>query len=94
MAKTFRCFLTSLAATLIAANMSLAGGDADLPAPDPPGHWRYITQDAERTTSQCIGDPKTPLCAMETVWACYVRNKAEFCAIVGVITDFVGTTPV
>jgi hypothetical protein len=35
--------------------------------------WRVMTQSDAISTSRCIGDPKTPLCAIETVEACIVR---------------------
>ncbi len=35
-------------------------------------------------TSDCIGDPKTPLCAVETFLACSVRQDMSLCRKVGV----------
>ena len=34
-------------------------------------------------TSRCIGNPKTPLCAVETFIACWVRRNRPLCEIVG-----------
>lgn len=43
---------------------------------------RRITQ--TEATSDCIGEPKTPLCAAETFLACTTRRKLELCHAVGV----------
>jgi hypothetical protein len=43
--------------------------DPDLPAIDPPGKGRVMTHDDLTSTSNCIGNPITPLCAVETVIA-------------------------
>ena len=50
-----------------------------IPKPDPPGHWRVLTQDDATSTSKCIGNPKTPLCAVETLQACFHRKKPGYC---------------
>ena len=42
--------------------------------------WNYLTDDAERTTSRCIGTPETPLCAVETLLACFQRSDRALCA--------------
>jgi hypothetical protein len=57
--------------------------DPDLPLPDPPGVWRKLTHDDATTDSRCIGDPKTPLCAIETYFACFLRREPDYCDIVG-----------
>src|SRR5919204_386353 len=44
---------------------------------DPKGSWRELT--AERGTSACVGDPKTPICAVETVLACLQRGDWKLC---------------
>jgi hypothetical protein len=43
------------------------------------GEIREIT--ANTSTSDCIGDPKTPACALETLIACGVRKDAKLCGI-------------
>ena len=43
---------------------------------------RSITQTG--ATSQCIGDPRTPLCAVETLIACFTRHDMSLCRRVGV----------
>lgn len=44
---------------------------------DPPGTWRVMGSD--RATSDCIGDPVTPTCAVETQFACFVRRVVQLC---------------
>lgn len=50
-----------------------------------------VTQDAQirriiqtQATSECIGDPKTPLCAVDTFIACLTRRQLELCRVVGI----------
>jgi len=45
--------------------------------PDPPGTWRHV--DTETASSQCIGRPDTPHCAVDTLMACGVRDADELC---------------
>jgi len=52
---------------------------ADVPPPD---EMRFIT--THDATSKCIGDPKTPLCAVETILACFARHDSDLCLKVGV----------
>lgn len=44
----------------------------------PPDEIRYIEKDS--ATSDCLGDPKTPLCAVETELARFLRDAGHFCA--------------
>jgi hypothetical protein len=53
----------------------------ELPPIDGPDQWHVLTHDDATSTSKCIGDPKTPLCAVETVLACFLRHKDELCRI-------------
>ncbi|MBM3556139.1 MAG: hypothetical protein FJX47_11370 [Alphaproteobacteria bacterium] len=53
-----------------------------LPAPDAEGTYRVITRDPATTTSDCIGRPVTPLCAVETFIACRTREDFELCKAV------------
>ncbi len=48
-------------------------------APDPESVWRRISR--ADSTSQCIGEPLTPLCTIETYHACFVRRIAELCQV-------------
>lgn len=54
--------------------------DPDLPRADPRGYWRQVTLDPETTTSKCIGNLSTPLCAVETMVACRERHDWDMCA--------------
>jgi hypothetical protein len=55
--------------------------DPDLPALDPPGKGRVMTHDDATSTSKCVGNPVTPLCAVETMIACFERKDGELCRI-------------
>lgn len=68
---------------LIVAPALAQTGDPILPPPDPPGSWRKLTHDQATTTSTCIGNPVTPLCAVETYWACFLHRRPELCDMVG-----------
>ncbi len=39
-------------------------------------------------TSMCIGDPRTPECALDTMFACVVRRDVELCRRVGIVGTF------
>ncbi|MBI5120992.1 MAG: hypothetical protein HZA67_08290 [Rhodospirillales bacterium] len=47
-----------------------------------PKEVRVITPTS--ATSNCIGNPKTPICAVETFLACRVRKKQELCDLVNI----------
>ncbi len=47
------------------------------------GEVRTMTLDDRTSTSDCIGDPKTPLCVAETVEACFIRMIKGLCETVG-----------
>lgn len=49
---------------------------------DPPGVWRVMTQDDATSTSKCIGKPKTPICAVEMIQACFLRERWNLCQAV------------
>jgi len=51
--------------------------DPDLPKPDPKGVWRYAWDG--HSTSTCLGNPKTPICAIETLIVCIYRADRELC---------------
>ena len=70
------------AALLIAAAPpALAAEDVPLPPITPKGEYFVMTRDDTTTSSKCIGDPKTPMCAVETVLACLSRADNELCRI-------------
>ena len=72
--------LPTIAAILFARSGAPASAaDPDLPPPDPPFHWRYVTQDPATTSSQCIGDPRTPECVVDTIEACFTRWDDALC---------------
>jgi hypothetical protein len=62
--------------------------DPDLPTPDKPGTWRWMTQDPKTTTSRRVGETKTPLCTIETFLACRIRANDELCRIAGSETGY------
>ncbi len=54
-----------------------------------------MTLDDATSTSDCIGEPRTPLCAVETMEACTGRNIKALCDIVETDLPFLGRlTPV
>lgn len=61
--------------------------DEILPPPTPAGQWRYITQEDAASSSHCIGQPDRPICAVETLLACFQRNQIELCRMVDDGTD-------
>jgi hypothetical protein len=73
--------LVSLVGALALAACAGGAEGPDLPPPDPPDAWRWVTQDDATATSKCIGDPKTPLCAVETIIACFTRDEGTLCGI-------------
>lgn len=70
-----------MGALTLASACAGATQDADLPPPDPPDYWRWITQDEATTTSRCIGRPETPVCAIETIIACFTRDEGALCGV-------------
>ncbi len=67
---------------------------AQLPAVDPAGQYRLIGP-AERSDSRCIGRPDTPLCAVETLLACFARRDPALCRVVwpqAASLDFAGAS--
>ncbi|MGQ0664601.1 MAG: hypothetical protein ACT4P2_13695, partial [Pseudomonadota bacterium] len=55
--------------------------DSDLPPADLPHYWRAMDQTDVASTSKCLGNPITPLCAVEHIIACEVRRDDELCMI-------------
>ncbi|MCP5370762.1 MAG: hypothetical protein H6907_03440 [Hyphomicrobiales bacterium] len=45
------------------------------------GEIRILTYDKETSTSDCIGDPRTPICGVETVEACRDWSDKDLCDI-------------
>jgi hypothetical protein len=67
--------LSSIACFLV---VCLAISDARAEEP-----WRILDNTNEGSTSDCIGNPKTPLCAVETAEACLKRGAFDLCRRVG-----------
>lgn len=57
-------------------SQATAGGNESL------GELRFLSP--TDATSDCIGDPRTPLCALETFLACTARVEPKLCLRVGV----------
>lgn len=55
----------------------------DLPPLTPKNHPRIMTMLDATSTSDCIGRPVTPLCAVETRMACFLRRDDRLCEVVG-----------
>lgn len=50
---------------------------------------RSITR--THSDSRCIGDPRTPLCAAETLMACWARQAPDLCKMVWDFSDVSGS---
>lgn len=55
------------------------GYDPDLPPLGPPGGWRIVGQTDEGSTENCAGTPRTPLCAIDSMRACWLRGNINLC---------------
>jgi len=71
----------SAALVLAVALPALAAEDVPLPPLTPKGEYLVMTQDDATSSSKCIGNPVTPMCAVETVMACLYRGNDELCRI-------------
>ncbi len=69
-------------AWLLAPLSSVAAEDQGRPNGDGPPPWHIIGQDEQATSSRCIGRPETPLCAVETLLACFERARPDLCRMV------------
>ena len=84
--RPFVCVLCALAAALCAPPPALAADGETYPTAE-----RVITE--TEATSTCIGDPRTPVCAVETLLACIARSDRELCYRAGVRDYFPGGAP-
>lgn len=84
----------SLAAVLTVASTGASqAGDKRSAEADAP--WRIIGADEHSTSSRCIGRAETPLCAVETLLACFEWARPDLCRMVdddeeqyaGIFTD-------
>lgn len=73
-------FSALLSLLLIAPIYSALAAD-QLPPPGPEGTWREIWRG--KATSNCIGNPISPICAVETHMACYLQWRGDYCHMVG-----------
>lgn len=69
------------AATVLLGLVIVSPAWAQLPAVDPLNQYRLIGP-ADRSYSRCIGQSDTPLCAVETLLACFARRDADLCRAV------------
>ena len=76
-------FFVAVIAALVAAlagGSSVAHAGGDERAPSPTGRtgsasaWHAIAYDDALTTAKCVGDLRTPVCAVETVYGCFIRG--------------------
>jgi hypothetical protein len=65
----------------ILAASPLRAEDSPVPPVTPMGQYFALTYDNATSSSKCIGDPKTPLCAVETIMACRMRAEIDLCRI-------------
>jgi len=67
-------YCTAILLLLVSAGTAFA----QLPVADQAGRYRLIGP-PERSDSDCIGHPDTPLCAVETLLACFARRDEALC---------------
>jgi len=66
---------------VLAITPAHAADDVPLPPLTPKGQFFVMTMDDATSSGKCIGRPITPMCAVETMLACYVRGKDDLCRI-------------
>lgn len=69
------------AALVLSAALPALAEDVPLPPLTPKGEYLVMTQDDATSTSKCIGSPVTPMCAVETMLACWSRAIDDLCRI-------------
>lgn len=70
-----------IAALFFLATLPALADDAPLPPLTPKAKPLVMAADDAMTTSQCVGKPETPLCAVETMLACWERGDHHLCRI-------------
>jgi len=70
-----------LVAALLPVALPAFAEDVPLPPITPEGQYLVMTQDDATSSSQCIGDPATPMCAVETMLACWHRARDDLCRV-------------
>ena len=74
-----RVALALVAVLSVACATAATAGE---PPPDPPGEVRVVAQTDRDSTSDCIGRPVTPLCLVEALLACDIRDDEKLCRAV------------
>jgi hypothetical protein len=77
---TARFAVAALLLAAAAAESALADG-VSLPPLTSKKHHFVMTHNDATTTSKCVGDTQAPMCAIETLLACFVRSNLDLCAI-------------
>ncbi len=75
-------FSLSLGAVCCASAAAASAQDPELPPLAVPGQWNYVTLDNAASSSRCIGNPVTAMCAVETLLACFQRGDMTLCRLV------------
>ncbi|OHC74843.1 MAG: hypothetical protein A3H92_08575 [Rhodospirillales bacterium RIFCSPLOWO2_02_FULL_58_16] len=77
--------ILALALFLVVLSVSAGeAGDAASVFPASAGEQETLTFDPATSSSRCIGNPVTPLCAVETYEACYLWVDKKVCAAMGI----------
>ena len=74
----YRLFQSLISAAILSAAAVPVQAQNSLAEAPPPAEIRWIKQD--KATSDCIGDVADPLCAVETLIACWVRVQPDLCS--------------
>lgn len=72
--------ITLIALTLLRDGAAFAAGVSE--------NFRILRFRPQWTSSDCIGEPKTPLCAAETAMACWLRMDGNLCGAIGWDTTY------
>jgi hypothetical protein len=67
----------------VLAAIALAGFMPSAVLASAPESFGVIRFRPQWTSSDCIGEPRTPLCAVETSFACWLRSDAQMCRMIG-----------
>ena len=80
--RRWRGIALAVGAVMFGIGTAMATEDDIIPKPDPKGWWRVIHVDDARSTTNCIGNPITPLCVAETWMGCFIRRDGKLCEMV------------
>lgn len=72
--------MTLIAVTVLQAGAASAAGASEI--------FRVLRFRPQWTSSDCIGEPETPLCAAETAMACWLRMNETLCRAIGWDTEY------